>query len=239
MTTTPTSPPASAALLLSGGLDSTVLLHHVACELRIETLHVLSFDYGQRHARELAAARWQAGRCPQVREHAVVDLRVLGQLVAGASALFPGGPPVPDLARVPERDRDQPPTYVPNRNLILLALAAGFAESRGCRRLFYGAHAGDAYGYWDCTPEFVARLNHLLALNRRQSVSVEAPFAALGKADLVRLGQRLGVAFSQTWSCYRGGTVPCGLCPTCVERAAAFAAAGVADPLVAQAQRAV
>jgi 7-cyano-7-deazaguanine synthase len=233
----PTNPLARAAVLLSGGLDSTVLLHHLARDRRIRQLWVLSFDYGQRHRRELAAARWQAAALARVREHRVVRLPALAALAAGRTALLPGGPPVPDLARVPPAARDQPPTYVPNRNLVLLALAAAYAEACGCPVLFYGAHAGDQHGYWDCTPLFVRRLNRVLALNRRRPVRVEAPFAGQAKSALVRRGVRLGVDFAHTWSCYRGGRRPCGRCPTCVERAGAFAAAGAVDPLAASGSR--
>jgi len=97
--------------------------------------------------------------------------------------------------------------------------------------VFYGAQAQDEYGYWDCTSEFVRRINHVLALNRATPVTVHAPFVMLKKAETVKLGIELGVDFSRTWSCYRGGEKPCGVCPTCVERANAFAAAGAPDPL--------
>ena len=219
-----------AVVLLSGGLDSTVLLQYVIKELEHAPVYALSFDYGQKHRRELEMARWQAGSLPQVREHQVVDLRSLQALYAGASALVAGGPAVPELVDVAPTERDQPPTYVPNRNMILLAVAAAWAESRNCRVVFYGAQAQDEYGYWDCTAGFVERINAVLGLNRRQPVQVVAPFAGQRKAEGVRLGIRLGVDFRQTWSCYRGGERPCKTCPTCVERTNAFAEAGVVDP---------
>ncbi len=220
-----------ATVLISGGLDSTVLLHYVLRQLRRAPVYALSFQYGQRHHRELAMARWQVRQLPAVAEHRIVDLRGFRSLAAGASALLPGGCEVPDLAGVAAAERDQPPTYVPNRNMVLLALAAAYAEAHGCRDVFYGAQAQDEYGYWDCTAEFVARLNRTLALNRRNAVRIRAPFAAKRKAAGVRLGVRLGVDFAHTWSCYRGGRHPCGSCPTCVERCKAFAEAGTPDPL--------
>ena len=115
--------------------------------------------------------------------------------------------------------------------MILLALSAAFAEAQGIADVYYGAHAQDRYGYWDCTPAFVARLNRALALNRRKPVRLHAPFSRMLKADIVRLGVRLGVDYGRTWSCYRGGRRPCGTCPTCVERAAAFRGARAVDPL--------
>jgi 7-cyano-7-deazaguanine synthase len=220
----------SAVVLLSGGLDSSVLLHYVVKQLRHSPVYALSVEYGQKHRRELEMAGWQAAALPQVREHCVVDLRALLPVYAGASALLRDGAPVPDLDRVAATERDQPPTYVPNRNMVLLAVAAACAESRSCPVVFYGAQAQDEYGYWDCTAEFVHRINAVLALNRRLPVRVEAPFAGRRKADGVRLGIQLGVDFARTWSCYRGGARPCGRCPTCVERANAFAEAGVPDP---------
>jgi 7-cyano-7-deazaguanine synthase len=222
---------AAAVVLLSGGLDSTVLLHHVVRELARAPVHVLSFRYGQRHVRELDMARWQAAQLPQVAGQHVVDIGFYADLVAGRSSLIAGGPSVPRLDALRPVELAQPPTYVPNRNMILLSLAAAYAEVRDCPVVFYGAQAQDRYGYWDCTPEFVRRLNDVLALNRGNAVRIEAPFAGRCKAENVRLGLALGVDFAHTWSCYRGQDRPCGECPSCVERQRAFAEAGVTDPL--------
>lgn len=222
----------AATVLLSGGLDSTILLHYVARQRGDGNLHVLSFDYGQRHSRELDMARWQAAQVPSVVEHRIMDMSMLADLLGDSSVLLKGGGPVPDLADIPHALREQPPTYVPHRNLILLSLAAAFAESRGCPRVYYGAQAQDQYGYWDCTPEFIRRANSVLALNRSVPVTIEAPFAEMSKAGEVTIGRKLGVDFARTWSCYRGQTPPCGTCPTCVERRTAFEQAGIPDPLL-------
>ena len=224
----------SATVLLSGGLDSTVLLHYLARERCCAPIFALSFDYGQKHDRELEMSRWQAARVPQVAEHTVQELRDFGALLRPGTTLVRGGAPVPDLAELSAAARQQPPTYVPNRNMILLALAAAYAEARGCQTVYYGAQAQDRYGYWDCTAEFVSRLNQVLALNRVAPVRLEAPFAATSKAEEIRIGLGLGVDFAHTWSCYRGDRTPCATCPTCVEREAAFAQAGVPDPLGAR-----
>lgn len=221
----------NAVVLLSGGLDSSVLLHYVHHRLGVPNLYVLSFNYGQKHARELEMARWQCARLPAVRCHQILDIAFLGELTAGASALTGTRLPVPDLDQVPPADRTQPITYVPHRNLILLALAAGFAEANHCPDVYYGAQAQDEYGYWDCTADFVQRLNHTLALNRRTPIQIRAPFTGLRKSQELALGRELGVDFAHTWSCYRGGELACGRCPTCVERLRAFAEAGQPDPL--------
>ena len=218
-----------AVVLLSGGLDSTTLLHHVR-QREGAGVYALTFCYGQRHLREIAAARWQAERAG-VLEHHIADLALFPALIPGASALTDARLAMPALADLDSASRRQPPTYVPHRNLILLALAAAFAEARGVSTLYYGAQQQDAYGYWDCTPEFQKRLNAVLALNRGTPVTVQAPFAGMRKTELVRLGLELGVDYSHTWTCYRGAERPCGDCPACAERATAFREAGVADPL--------
>lgn len=219
-----------AVLLLSGGMDSTTLLHYLRGTLRIAEVHAISFRYGQRHVRELRAARWQA-RAAGVAAHRVVDIECLARLAAGGSVLIDPRRPVPDLCRLTTAQKRQPPTYVPNRNMILLALAAAYAEARGIRDVFYGAQTQDEYGYWDCTRAFLRRFNATLALNRRHALRIHAPFVRLRKADELRLGLGLGVDYARTWSCYRGGRTPCGTCPACVERARAFGEIGVVDPL--------
>lgn len=218
----------TAVVLISGGIDSSVLLHL----LRRDTpcLHALCFHYGQRHAREVECARFQAEQA-RVASFQVVQCAFLGQLLANSSALIEGGAPVPELDALQESVRDQPPTYVPNRNMILLSIAAAAAESMGVPRVYYGAQAHDEYGYWDCTQSFLDSMNQVLALNRRQPVHIAAPLLHNSKADNVRLGRELGVDFAHTWSCYRGEPRACGVCPTCVERLKAFKQNNMNDPL--------
>lgn len=220
-----------AVVLLSGGLDSTVLLHYVARKLKFPAIHALSFNYGQRHSRELAFASIQA-RLAGVSEHRVMDITFMGALVQQGSALIAGGAEVPDLSALRAEELEQPPTYVPNRNMMLLSMAAAYAESHGISDVFYGAQAQDEYGYWDCTEKFLDRMNAVLALNRKSPVSIHAPFVAKSKGETVKLGLKLGVDFTQTWSCYRGGEWACGTCPTCVERLNAFRDNNIADPTV-------
>ncbi len=222
------NPTEAAVVLLSGGIDSSVLLHLVRRDTAC--VHALWFQYGQRHGRELECARYQA-EAVRVASFQVLDFGVLGRILAPSSALIQGGAPVPRLEDTPPAMRDQPPTYVPNRNMTLLAIAAAVAESLGISRVCYGAQAQDEYGYWDCTRSFLERMNQALALNRRQPVCIEAPLLEHTKADNVRLGLALGVDFARTWSCYRGESLACGECPTCVERLKAFALNNARDPL--------
>lgn len=217
-----------AVILLSGGIDSTVLLHLLS--RRGYALYALACRYGQRHSKELECARIQA-ELAGAASFQCLDMGFLGGLLQEGSVLIDCGAPVPDLADIPPNLRDQPPTYVPNRNMLLLSVAVAYAEAIGAPGVYYGAQAQDEYGYWDCTPDFLERINALLALNRRRPVRVEAPFLRCSKADNVNLGLELGVDFGATWSCYRGGKRACGTCPTCVERLNAFKIAGVEDPL--------
>lgn len=218
-----------AVVLLSGGMDSTVLLHHVAETCRGATLHALSFNYGQRHSRELQCAAFQARSVSAA--HRVMDITFMGSLIQAGSALIEGGQEVPDLDTLTADELTQPPTYVPNRNMMLLSMAAAYAEAHNVTDVYYGAQAQDEYGYWDCTPAFLERINHVLALNRKSPITVHAPFVGFSKAKTLKRGQQLGVDFRQTWSCYRGGETACGTCPTCVERLNAFAANQLQDPL--------
>jgi len=218
---------AGSVVLLSGGMDSATCL--ALAVRRGGPVHALSFAYGQRHARELSSARALARRYG-VAAHRVVRL-ALGPLVD--SALTSPGRPLP--GRSAGRGRI-PSTYVPARNTVLLAIALGYAESQGLDTIYFGANAVDYSGYPDCRPEFVRAFN---ALARRavrspreggRRVRVLAPLLALAKGEIVRLGGRLGVPWELTWSCYRGGTTPCGRCDACRLRARGFRAAGVVDP---------
>ncbi len=217
-----------AVVLLSGGMDSVTLLHYVKQKLNVEELYALSFVYGQKHVCELEMARWQASAAG-VLVHRVIDISFFGEMIHGSSALTDVDLAVPDLDSVDEEHLDQPITYVPHRNLVMLSLTASYAEALGATDIFYGAQAQDEYGYWDCTSEFVEKLNVVLDLNRLDAVTVHAPFTEKSKTDIVKIGMELGVDYDHTWSCYRGGDKPCGTCPSCVEREKAFSSADSAD----------
>ncbi len=217
---------ANCVAIVSGGMDSVTMLHHlVKNEGRRPA--VISFIYGQKHDKEIALAQWHAEllNCPDYR---ALDLRGLRPLFA-TSALVGEAVPIPDIHEV--AGDPQPPTYVPNRNMIFLTLAAAYAESHGVAELFYGAQAHDLYGYWDTTPQFLKSLNQVYGLNRKTPVHIKAPFIHHTKTDVLHAGLALGVDYGTTWSCYEGETLACGRCPTCAERLAAFAAVGLPDPI--------
>lgn len=210
--------------LYSGGLDSTTLLYDLRAQGH--TLHALGIDYGQRHARELAAA--ERGAADLGVPYQAVSLRGLLPLLAGSSQTDPAIP-------VPHGHYADPTmraTVVPNRNLLLLSVAAAGAISLGADAVAYAAHAGDHPVYPDCRPAFVEAARAVLALVHYTPVALLAPYLGLTKADLVRRGTDLGVPYADTWSCYEGGALHCGRCGTCVERREAFVLAGRSDPTV-------
>lgn len=221
---------ADCVAIVSGGMDSVTLLHHlVKNEGRRPA--VITFIYGQKHHKEITLAQWHAEmlNCP---DYVALDLRGLRPLFA-ASALVNGDQAIPDINEV--QGDPQPATYVPNRNMIFLALAAAYAETHGVADIFYGAQAHDMYGYWDTTPQFLESLNQVYRQNRKTPVQIKAPFVNYTKTDVLRAGLKLGVDYGATWSCYEGGVAACGHCPTCAERLAAFAAVGLPDPIPYQA----
>lgn len=209
-------------LIYSGGLDSTVLLYSLHNEGH--EVHALSIDYGQRHKRELEGAR-DICRALDV-PHEVADLSGLNPLLAGSS-LTSKAVAVPD-GHYAEESMKQ--TIVPNRNMIMLAIAGGWALSLKCEAVAYAAHGGDHAIYPDCRHEFTQAVDQALQLADWNELYLLCPFVNRSKADIVRLGSALGVPFAQTWSCYKGGRTHCGRCGTCVERREAFHLAGVKDP---------
>lgn len=213
-------------VIVSGGMDSVTLLHEVVRDHGRRVL-ALSFAYGQRHCRELECATTQARKLGC--EHRLLDLASLAPALAD-SALTSPGRAIPEISET--MGDPQPPTYVPNRNMLFLSIAVALAETSGIDTVYYGAQRHDLYGYWDTTPTFVERLNAVYALNRKKPVSIVAPFMHMSKSGVLKRGLALGVEYDKTWSCYAGREKACGLCPTCAERLAAFKEVGMSDPLV-------
>ena len=211
-----------AVVLFSGGLDSTVLVYHLIKE-KVD-LKLLSIDYGQRHQKEITSST-------QIAEylglpHLVLSLPSLGQLLGGSALtdqkiILPKGHYAEDSMKT---------TVVPNRNMILLSLAAGHAISIKFDTVAYAAHAGDHTIYPDCRPEFADSMAHALTLADWNCINLLRPFVNWSKADLVKHGMQMGVPFEKTWSCYAGGKFHCGKCGTCVERKEAFELVGLSDP---------
>ncbi|NLX13018.1 MAG: 7-cyano-7-deazaguanine synthase QueC [Phycisphaerales bacterium] len=210
-----------SVLIYSGGLDSTVLLYYLrdaGHELRC-----LGIDYGQRHRRELGSAAEISRRLGV--EYRMADLAGLRPLLAVGA--LTGADAVPEGHY---NDESMKLTIVPNRNMIMLSVAIGWAISLRFDAVAYAAHAGDHPIYPDCRPEFVESVEKAAALCDWHPVRILRPFIEKSKTDLVRLGAKLGVPFALTWSCYKGGERHCGRCGTCTERREAFQLAGVPDP---------
>jgi 7-cyano-7-deazaguanine synthase len=217
-------------VLLSGGLDSAVLLYSLYAGG--EEVLPLAVDYGQRHRRELDAARevldglGGTPGLPLTVAEVPCFRRLAGNpVLTDRSVPLPGGPADGPAQAV---------TVVPGRNLLLVSLAVAHALTSDADAVAYGATASDAEVYPDCRPAFVRHLAWAVAACRpSRPLRLEAPFLAMTKAGVVALGFELGVPFGLTYSCYAGGKTPCGSCGACTARAAAFAAAGLADPALA------
>lgn len=211
------------AVLLSGGLDSSVLLHHMHAEHEVTA--ALTFDYGSKHnPREIACARWQAERLGVRFE--LIELPFVGRTFV--SHLLSNDPrPVPK-GHYQESTMRQ--TVVPFRNAIMLSIATGYAESCGAEGLAIAAHTGDHAIYPDCREDFMRAMESAIELGTYARIKLLRPFIEMDKAAIVRRGAELGVDFTRTYSCYAGCAVHCGECGTCVERREAFLLAGVPDP---------
>lgn len=213
-----------AVVLLSGGLDSAVALY-VAKEAGHE-IHALSFDYGQRHNKELECARAIAKKAG-VASHQVVSLKLD---LWGGSSLTDKTMEVED-GNV-NRD-DIPVTYVPARNMVFLSVAASLAEAKGAQHIYIGVSQVDYSGYVDCRQDFLDAMQTainkgtVMGAEQNRPITIHAPFINMTKAEEIKLGNKLGVDFGMTWSCYRGGEKPCGTCDSCLLRARAFEEAGL------------
>lgn len=215
--------PAKTVVVHSGGLDSTTLLYHLLANGH--DVKTLTIDYRQRHLKEAEAARQICKRLGI--EHRLVELPQLVQ-VFGANALTDSTAVLPEGAYSEETISR---TTVPNRNMIFLSIAIGWAASLQFDGVAFGAHAGEFTNYPDCQPEFAAAMNAAAAVSHTRPIAVHSPFITWNKTQIVQRGVELGVPFEQTWSCYSGGELHCGRCSTCHDRRQAFANAGVKDPV--------
>lgn len=215
-----------AVIILSGGMDSTTLAYEVVNGINgqhFDEVHAISFDYGQRHVKELKCAKVTAKKLGLV--HHIVDVSGLSEILKSA---LTGDCDVPEGAY---DDDNQKLTVVPNRNMIMLSIAAGYAMSIKAMYLYYGAHAGDHAIYPDCRPEFVDAMNTVLSVADYNYVELVVPYLHYTKGMIAKRGKLLGVPYEDTWTCYKGGEKPCGVCGSCDERLAAFKEAGMIDPL--------
>ena len=222
-----------AMVLSSGGVDSTTALGLAIQKYGREQVIALSLSYGQKHEKEIEAAKAVAAYYGI--EQLFLDLSKIFQY-SNCSLLKQSDEKIPEESyaeQIRETEGETPvSTYVPFRNGLFLSTAASIALSKGCQVIYYGAHADDAAGfaYPDCSPVFNEAMNQAIWEGSGHQLKIEAPFVNINKAEVVKTGLKLGVPYELTWSCYEGGEKPCGKCGTCIDREAAFAANGVADP---------
>jgi 7-cyano-7-deazaguanine synthase len=219
-----------AVVLLSGGLDSTTVLG-IAHQQGFE-LHTFSFDYGQRHQREVDAARAVAQHYEVHQQQTIqIDLRAFGGSALTADLAVPHGRDIDGM------QHEIPITYVPARNTIFLSFSLAYAEVVGANDIFLGINAIDYSGYPDCRPEYLEAYERMANLATKAAVQdgrrfhFHAPLLRMNKAEIVRLGRQLHVPYELTWSCYEGEERACGTCDSCILRLNGFAEAGVRDPI--------
>lgn len=214
--------PNKVVVIYSGGMDSFTVLHKAV--QAGHDVYALSFNYGQRHVKELQCA---AQVCQQLGiKHKIVDISAINQLLAGSS--------LTDNIDIPEGHYaadNMKSTVVPNRNMILLSLAVGYAVSIGANQVYYGAHSGDHFIYPDCRPEFVQKMHDVCQIANYEPVDIISPYLSQTKIEILADGLAMGLDYSQTWTCYNGREKACGKCGSCQERLEAFALNNTTDPL--------
>ncbi len=220
-----------AVILLSGGLDSSTVLYQARQDGY--SCYALSFNYQQRHQRELLAAQTIA-RTAQVIEHQIVNFD-LG--LWGGSALTDRAIELPIDRNLDTMANEIPVTYVPARNTIFLSFALAYGETLGAERVYIGVNALDYSGYPDCRPDYIQAMQAVFTLGTKQGrmgkpIEITTPLIQLRKTEIIQLGNQLGVPWANTWSCYSDGDRACGVCDSCRLRLAAFAELELSDPLL-------
>ncbi|ARU54179.1 MAG: 7-cyano-7-deazaguanine synthase QueC [Pseudomonadales bacterium] len=211
-----------AVVIYSGGMDSYTLLNLALRQHH--RVYALSFNYGQRHSKELHFAQKV---CDELAiPHKLVDIMAINQLILGSS--------LTDDIEVPEghyEETSMKSTVVPNRNMIMLSLAIGWAVSIKANVVYYGAHSGDHAIYPDCRPEFVQKMDDVARIANYEEVQIQAPFMYMSKIDILAQGLQWQLDYGKTWTCYNGREKACGKCGSCTERLEAFTHHGLKDPL--------
>jgi 7-cyano-7-deazaguanine synthase len=213
---------AKVVVIYSGGMDSYTVLNKVIQQGN--DVHAVSFNYGQRHNKELIFAK---NVCEKHKvEHKIVDISSINQLIGGSA--------LTDDIDVPEghyAEESMKTTVVPNRNMIMLSMAVGYAVSIEAEAVYFGAHSGDHAIYPDCRTEFVDAMNEVCKIANYQAVEVRAPYLAMSKIDILRDGISMGLDYQETWTCYNGQEKACGRCGACQERLEAFTENKMEDPI--------
>lgn len=212
----------NSVIIVSGGMDSITLLYDHKDEIALG----ISFDYGSNHnAREIPFAKMHCERLGI--KHITINLDFMHQYFK--SSLLDGAEAIPEGHYA---DDNMKSTVVPFRNGIMLSIAIGIAESNNLDQVFIANHGGDHTIYPDCRPEFINAINAAATAGTYNNVKVVAPYTKITKSDIARIGKKLGIDYTETWSCYKGGEVHCGKCGTCVERKEALAEAGIEDKTI-------
>jgi 7-cyano-7-deazaguanine synthase len=215
-----------AVVIISGGMDSTTLLYDVVAELGKDNVQAISFNYNQKHKCELEKAKKTCEKLGV--NHRVLSLAVLNEVAPSALTR--------DDWKIPEghySDENMKQTVVPNRNMVMLSLAAAFAMGVKAQELYYGAHAGDHTIYPDCRKEFIDSMVQSIKLADWNEVELKAPYWQIDKVGILKIGKELGVDYSLTHTCYNPNKEgkSCGRCGSCTERLEAFEKNGIKDPL--------
>ena len=206
-------------IVVSGGMDSVTMMYEYAEQIAL----AVSFDYGSNHnKKEIEFAKLHCERLGI--RHLIIPLAFMGQYFK--SSLLEGADAIPEGHYTAENMKS---TVVPFRNGIMLSVACGLAESNGLKKVLIANHGGDHTIYPDCRPEFINAMSSAMTLGTDTHVEVFAPYTNITKSDIARHGKTLGIDYSETWSCYKGGDKHCGKCGTCVERIEALAEAGIED----------
>lgn len=209
-------------VIYSGGMDSFTVLNRAIHDGK--QVCALSFNYGQKHIKELDYA---ANVCAELNiDHKIIDISAINQLLAGSS--------LTDDIDIPEghyEEESMKSTVVPNRNMILLSMAVGYAVSVNAGQVYYGAHSGDHAIYPDCRPEFVMKMNDVCKIANYQPVEIYSPYLNDTKIDILTDGINMNLDYSKSWTCYNGRAKACGKCGACQERLEAFSENNIVDPL--------
>lgn len=209
-------------IIVSGGMDSVTLLHEYKDEIAL----AVTFDYGSNHAKkEIPMAQLHCERLGI--KHIVIPLDFMHQYFK--SSLLEGAQAIPEGHY---QDENMKSTVVPFRNGIMLSIACGIAESNGLKKVMIANHGGDHAIYPDCRYEFVAAMSEAMTAGTYEGIAIVAPYTNITKTDVARHGKELGINYSETWSCYKGGDIHCGKCGTCVERKEALHDAGIEDTTI-------
>lgn len=212
----------NSVIIVSGGMDSITLLYDHKDEIALG----ISFDYGSNHnAREIPFAKMHCERLGI--KHITINLDFMHQYFK--SSLLDGAEAIPEGHYANDNMKS---TVVPFRNGIMLSIAIGIAESNNLDQVFIANHGGDHTIYPDCRPEFINAIDAAATAGTYNNVKVVAPYTQITKSDIARIGKKLGIDYTETWSCYKGGEVHCGKCGTCVERKEALAEAGIDDKTI-------